>query len=361
MNGLRFRCLIDNYLCDITPFEAYVEKGAVDVGLVLIAFNENEIEAIRNLFKENVRDGHESYLNSIQLEGSDGYLYILSETTIEKKEKMPHSIMKAYRHYYKFKKKENKGKEWIKDNNAKQWIDANNKSQDNGLTKLSGGRFSAYRYNDTENKMCFPFRLVESKGKDKPLFVLFHGAGAMGNENIKQLFDNIPLYKQLFKEDCNVLLPQAPFGSNKGDDVTWSYVKSVKKLIDEIPMSFDRTRIYIVGTSFGGFCVWHSAYLFPEYFAAAVPVMGSLCFDCDFKKYDIQRLVKTPLWVAHSSDDTNVRIDSDDYYVAELEKLGADIKYTRWNKYGHSMSSNFYRKEKWMEWCLSKSNKRDLQ
>lgn len=354
MSNLIFRCLIDDYLCDIVPFESYVEKGAMDVGLVLIAFKESELNTIRNLFKENIRDGHESYLNRVQLEGSDGYLYMLSQTSIEKKEKMPHSIMRAYRHYYKFKKKENKGKEWIKDNNAQQWIEENNKNQSNGLIKLSGGLFSAYRYNDKNNEMCFPFRIRTSKRKNKPLFVLFHGAGALGNDNIKQLFDNIPLYKQIFKEDCNILLPQAPYGSNKGDNVTQNYIKSVKKLIDELSIDFDRKRIYIVGTSFGGFCVWHLVYLFPEYFAAAVPVMGSLCFDCNFEKYDVARLAKTPLWVAHSSDDTNVRIDSDDYYVAELDKLGADIKYTRWNKYGHSVSGKFYRTENWFEWCLSK-------
>lgn len=53
--------------------------------------------------------------------------------------------------------------------------------------------------------------------------------------------------------------------------------------------------------------------------------MGSLCPDRHYEKYDIRRLVKTPIWAAHSSDDTNVRIDSDDYCAAELEKLGADI------------------------------------
>lgn len=351
MGELRFRCLIDNYLCDIEPFESYLEKGNIDIGLVLIAFNESELDIIRNLFKESVRDGYESHLNRIQLEGSDGYLYILSQLSIEKKEKMPHSIMHAYRYYYRFKKKENKAKEWIEKNNI---------SQNNGLTKFSGGRLSDYRYNDKENEMCFPFRLYTTKAKNKPLFILFHGAGAMGNDNIKQLFDNIPLYKQILKEDCNILLPQAPFGSNKGVDVTQNYIKSVKKLIDELPIDFDRQRIYIAGTSFGGFCVWHLVYLFPEYFAAAVPVMGGLSFNCDFEKYDVRRLTGIPLWVAHSSDDTNVRIDSDDYYVAELEKLGADIKYTRWNKYGHSMYKRFYKTEKWVEWCLSKEMKKSI-
>lgn len=50
----------------------------------------------------------------------------------------------------------------------------------------------------------------------------------------------------------------------------------------------------------------------------------------------------------------NVRIDSDDFYVAELEKLGADVKYTRMTEYGHSMYKKFYKDENWAEWCMSK-------
>ncbi len=348
VENLKFRCLVDDNLCDIEPFNPYIEKGDFDLGLALIAFCESELDTIRGLFRENIREDRESYLDNIQLEGSDGYLYIMSQTSLNKKEKMPYSIMRAYRYYYKFKKKEKKGKEWINENNDK---------HSSGLIKLSGGKFSAYKYIDKENEMCFPLRLLESKENGKPLFVFFHGAGAMGNDNIKQLFDHIPLYKQALKEDCNILAPQAPFGSNRGYDSTQSYIKSVKNLIDELPIDFDRKRIYVVGTSFGGFCVWHIAYLFPEYFAAAVPVMGGLSFDFKFDRYDVQRLAKTPFWVAHSSDDTNVRIDSDDYFANELEKLGADIKYTRCNKYGHTMYKKFYKTEKWAEWCLSKELK----
>ena len=226
-----------------------------------------------------------------------------------------------------------------------------------GIRKIHGGRFSAYKFTDKSNNMSFPFRLYKSKEKNSPLFVLFHGAGALGNDNIKQHIENLRFYKNILQYDCNILSPQAPYGANRGDYLIKFYVKSVKKLIDELPIDFDRNRIYIVGTSFGGFCVWHISYLFPEYFAAAVPVMGGLYFDHDYGKYDITRLTKTPLWVAHSSDDTNVKIDSDDYCVTELQKIGADIKYTRWNQYGHSMSNKFYKSEKWLEWCLSKKIK----
>ena len=85
MSNLRFRCLVDNDFCDIAPFEPYIEKGSSDMGLALIAFDESELDTIKNLLKE------------AQLEGSDGYLYILSQGSIEKKGKMPNSITKAYR------------------------------------------------------------------------------------------------------------------------------------------------------------------------------------------------------------------------------------------------------------------------
>lgn len=66
------------------------------MGLALIAFDESELDTIKSLLKE------------AQLEGSDGYLYILSQGSIEKKGKMPNSITKAYRYYKRYKKKQNR-------------------------------------------------------------------------------------------------------------------------------------------------------------------------------------------------------------------------------------------------------------
>lgn len=348
MSDLRFRCLVDSYLCELASFEAYIEKGSVDSGLILIAFDETDLDIIRKIFRDNVHEERTSFIDKIQLVGTDNYLYIMSQTSLKKQDKMPHSIMKAYRYYKGYKKKQLR---------ADAYIRREIENNEDGIRKIHGGKFGSYKYTDKANKMSIPFRFVNAKESNRPLFVLFHGAGAMGNDNIKQMFDNIPLYCQIAKMDCNILFPQAPFGANRGDDMIQGYIKSIKNLIDYLPADFDKNRIYIVGTSFGGFCVWNLVYQFSDYFAAAVPVMGSLCIDGNFEKYDIQQLIRTPLWAAHSSDDTNVKIDSDDFFITEMKKLNADVKYTRWDKYGHSMSGKFYRKEKWAEWCLSKELK----
>lgn len=72
MSDLRFRCLVDNDFCDIAPFEPYIEKGSSDMGLALIAFDESELDTIKNLLKE------------AQLDGSDGYLYTVARLHREK-------------------------------------------------------------------------------------------------------------------------------------------------------------------------------------------------------------------------------------------------------------------------------------
>ena len=159
MSEMSFRCLIDDTLCDITPFKPYAEKGDFDLGLVLIGFGEAETEIIRQLFRDNVREGYESYLDNIQLEGSDGNLYVMSRASLDKKEKMPQSIMKAYKYYYSYKKKESKSKEWIKENTAKAQLKEDVGKYENGIVRRSGGN---YRYTDKENEMSFPMILTES-------------------------------------------------------------------------------------------------------------------------------------------------------------------------------------------------------
>lgn len=64
--------------------------------------------------------------------------------------------MKAYRYYKRYKKKQNR---------AAAHIEKELSHSGDGIKKVSGGRFSAYKYTDRENKICFPFRFRASKDK----------------------------------------------------------------------------------------------------------------------------------------------------------------------------------------------------
>ena len=133
-----------------------------------------------------------------------------------------------------------------------------------------------------------------------------------------------------------------------------AYVASVKKLTESLAKdgSIDMNRIYVFGNSLGGGVTWRFAYNHPDFCACAMPVIGALYTtdECDFT-----RLVSLPIWVAHSSDDKIVSIDSDDNAVARIKELGGNIKYTRWDKHGHAMAGKFYFRENWADWMFAQN------
>ena len=97
------------------------------------------------------------------------------------------------------------------------------------------------------------------------------------------------------------------------------------------------------------------AWTYPDYFACAVPVTGYFFEAYCENGLGIERMKNVPLWIAHSSDDFNVTVESDDICAARLRELGVEVKYTRWEKYGHKMSSKFYRTENWADWMFEQS------
>lgn len=220
-------------------------------------------------------------------------------------------------------------------------------------SRLQIGKYKAFTYVDRENKISFPYRLKRSKGTAKqPLVVYFHGAGALGFDNLKPWFEFRPIGKKLKNYNANILLPQAPKPAHA--DKLLCYSADVAKLIKELcrEETVDPRRIYLVGTSFGGSCVWQLLLDNPEMFACGVPVMGCLPLLINSKQVKFDSLKNTPIWIAHASDDDNVTIESDDFCFEQLKKLDAPVKYTRFDKYGHGMSKYFYRDEKWAEWMF---------
>ena len=63
----------------------------------------------------------------------------------------------------------------------------------------------------------------------------------------------------------------------------------------------------------------------------------------------LEKIAKTPIWMAHSTDNGVVSIDSDDKFYQKLKEENANVKYTRPDKYGHKLASKFLRKERWTE------------
>lgn len=352
---MKFRTIFNNdSVIDISFFSKYIIESRKEY--TVIEFDENDRSDVIDTLIASITD--EEFKNSLSSYvfdciGDDNHLYIVSEEGFQKQnQKISFSLTKI--------KIFNK----IRYNNTRKnevYVDKKLESTKNTETvqKQTMFKFQKCEFISKENGIAFSYRLKPCKNANKPLVIFFHGGGGIGVQNFKHYIDFISsgAWNVLKKYDCTVLLPQAPFNNVSEFGNKYNYIDAVKQLSEIIANNAkaNKNRIYIFGTSFGGHCTWMSAYKFPDYYACAMPVMGSLDESYFKDGIDCNRLKNIPLWVAHSSDDNEVGIKNDDKWVSELQEISANVKYTRWDKYGHKMSSKFYQTENWAEWMFNQS------
>lgn len=224
--------------------------------------------------------------------------------------------------------------------------------------KLFG--FGSRLYIDKENLTAYPYRLNRSGKANMPLAIIFPSAGATGNDNIKTLFDTSLILPVLARKNANILVPQPYRSINEGrsfDETKTEmtrYINSVVALADRVAEEThaDRSRIYVLGVSLGGCCVWSALSSAPEKFACAVPLMGTTFEFLESGNCDCEPFKEVPIWMAHAANDGIVSVEHDDSVSKKLSELNADFRYTRTEKYGHFLASRFLLKEKWCDWMF---------
>lgn len=287
--------------------------------------------------------------------GEDGFIYLLRKDEIVRTDRKTEPVKEKMKLVFMSKYSNAKTRSYKR---SKKYFDSLLSATDKTkiIKDCSLSNFKRYKFVCKEENTAFCFRLKKSRNENAPLVIFFHGAGCIGKDNFKQYFEafNDSVRKPLEKYDCSILLPQLPyrFGNYGYDSQHACAVKQLSKLIaDEVKA--DKNRIYVVGTSMGGYNTWQSAYNFPDYYACAVPVMGWLYDYSEEDSIEFEKMKNLPIWIAHSSDDNNVSVKSDDESYKKLSEISDKVKYTRWDKYGHSMAQKFYKNENWAEWMFS--------
>lgn len=301
--------------------------------------------------KSNIKKFFYTGSEFVSIYGEDGCWYELRENEIIKsKNKATINVDDIWTKLEKHSKKLEK----LKAKNANILNNSNGLISSGGFTLSS---FKKYYYVNKEQKFVIPYRFRKSKMSKKPLIVYCGGAGTIGGDNFKPLFEFFWTASgtKAVKKDLNILIPQrfVPKSDIENESIS-IYVDNLAVLINELvsKCEIDSNKIYIFGISNGAMCTWKALLNHPELFAAAVEGMG---WVFNYDTVDFNKISHIPIWLAHSSNDKVVSIISDDYCYEKLKMLGADVKYTRWDKHGHSMVGRFFKKEKWLEWLLSKS------
>ncbi len=181
-----------------------------------------------------------------------------------------------------------------------------------------------------------------------PLLIWLHGAGQSGTDNESQTAGSPkPLYGKEAQEKhpCFVIMPQCPDRA-----VGWKgpVAENLIRLVDDLcaNLPVDRDRIYLTGSSMGGFGTWGIISQWPDKFAAAVP----LCGGGDPAKAALIKHI--PIWAFHGDMDQSVSVDNTRRMDAALKAAGGNMKYTELAGAGHLITDQVYKMPELDEWLF---------
>lgn len=225
------------------------------------------------------------------------------------------------------------------------------KGFEGAVLDAKSGYVLPYRY-----KIMSPQKSTEKK---YPLFVVFHGVGRVGANNSRQVSMGLPLVKELeqLKVNAIVVQPQTAAGwAQKMVDGSKPVLASVVELIDYCiaNKSVDPDRVYVLGNSMGCSGVWNMVFDYPEYLAAAVPVVGGALHE------RAAEMSKLPLWMVTAEKDARIRAETCRQMLKSLTDLGhTNIKHTHYEDLSHANAfSSMFVRDNVATWLLKQKRLR---
>lgn len=349
-----YYCISEMMAIDSNNITSFIDERIEKNGIEITKLSFDDINFSEFLEKSEIGKHFTEKDSCIIVLGEDEYLYRLSLGGLEQIENSKGKITleKYIKNTYKFTKI------LMKSENYRQRIFK--KYNANKIHKTGKGfaKYDKYIYIDQTSNTVIPCRFRKAHKENQPLIIYFGGAGTIGYDNFKQFFEHITFGKtlQLVKADCNILVPQAVRDKYINESYCREiYTEAVIALIKELQLEnkIDSNKIYIYGCSFGGGIVWNMLVNHSDMIAGAIELMGEYYGFKSIDEIDFESIAKTPIWMAHSTDDCVVSIDSDDRFYQKLKEQNANVKYTRPNKHGHKLAGVFLRKQNWINWLLN--------
>lgn len=178
-----------------------------------------------------------------------------------------------------------------------------------------------------------------------PLIIFLHGAGERGDD-LERLKKHGPpkLIAQGRDLGAIVASPQTPEGE------VWD-PQLVKALTDELAATLrvDQSRIYLTGLSMGGFGAWETALLYPDTYAAIVPICGG----AGVRFLLAERIRSLPVWIFHGAKDTVVEPAHSQRMHEALKHIGGNVRFTLYPDAAHDSWTSAYDDPELWSWLLA--------
>jgi predicted esterase len=227
------------------------------------------------------------------------------------------------------------------------------REMDASLTKGPLAGLITGKFEKGKSKQGLPYQLFGSPSWDNtkrfPLVIWLHGSGGSGDDNQKQMGGATGAFtkgENQAERACFVLAPQCPDSATGWkNEVANNLMALIAELVDKLPI--DETRLYLTGSSMGGFGTWSLAAKYPDVFACAVP----LCGGGDPK--NAEALKNVPVWAWHGDEDEMVPIERDRVIVAALKAIGGNTRFTELPGQGHGITGIVYGNRELHEWMFA--------
>lgn len=240
--------------------------------------------------------------------------------------------------------------------------------------------FEARQYKDSEGK-ALNYRLLKPKDYDPkklyPMFIWLHGSAERGDDNLRQLYSGVWEYttdERRTKYPCFIMAPQSPtfaggwadMKSNpdsraalvasscyrladKPGEITRLLLETIASLQKEFA-AIDGQRLYIAGSSMGGFGVYECLMRRPDLFAAGMPICGG------GDETKAATIAKVPIWIFHGEKDEAVKVAAARTMFKALKDAGGEPKYTEVPNAPHALGNCFMEPEVFA-WLFSQKRK----
>ena len=198
---------------------------------------------------------------------------------------------------------------------------------------------------------------MRNSKKKIPVMLFLHGNGVNGTDNERQIqgIDQI-VYKNPNLFNFIIVFPQARPNTVWIGDMTAQALKALDQTVEEF--NGNSKRLYLSGFSMGGYGTWTTAALYPNKFAALVPVAGGIVPPFQIPEFlkktfppEIvtildapdsynalaKRIENTPVWLSHGSADEAVPVTESRKISEALKKNGnKNVFYTEYANTNHN-------------------------
>lgn len=189
--------------------------------------------------------------------------------------------------------------------------------------------FIAKRFDSVKYPGEYMDYLFYQAEREEPLPLLIHlpGAGSRGTDiNMLDESSFTNAIRDMGGVSARVIIPQCRFE-------TWfDYFHVLCEFIETNikDPAIDKNRIYIIGTSMGGYAAWQMCISHPEWFAAAVPICGGGMY------WDAGRLKDIAVWAFHGAKDQTVLCRESEQMVDRINQAGGNAKLTIFPEADHN-------------------------